>query len=226
MKRYVAIALMTCLFAASDAVAQGDFFRQLENEIRQQGRQFIQQEFGGRSQRDQDQPQAFGSSIPSESGRQSGGGDLIYNPGDGGFLLPGNGGGQNVSQPGYTTDPYGRIIYPGNQYQPNGNYIQPGSQPTTVGSNSSPGSPVASQQYILIRCPRGSNGSIRYTLSSNGRNFVYTIFAGQEQRFPVGSGWTISYLEGSTQKRYRLEGGKVYSMKQKSDSQWQLFAVL
>ncbi len=226
MKRYFGIAAMISLFATTGASAQGKFFQQIENEVRQHGRQFIEQEFGGPLRQGQDQKEVFGSSLPSESGRDSGGQGRVYNPGDGSFLLPGNGGGQTIVQPGYTTDPYGRVIYPGDRYQPNGNYIQPGTRGTIVGSTASPGSPVPSQQFILIRCPQGNTDSINYTLSSNGRNFVYTIYAGQEQRFPVGSGWTITYMEGSTKKRYKLEGGKVYSMRQKDSSNWQLFAVL
>ncbi|MEM9410518.1 MAG: hypothetical protein AAGA30_05360 [Planctomycetota bacterium] len=236
MKSQCTFALIIALAACSNLFAQSQFFQQLKDDIRQQGRQFIQQEFGGRSQQQNDgQPQAFGSSLPSESGQRSGGARQIYNPGDGGFLLPGNGSGITYqpdprSQPGQTIYPgqsynsNGQIIYPNNPH--NGNIVYQPSNSLAAGSSTLPSKPVTSQQFILIRCPAGSNGSIRYTLTSGGRNYGYSIYAGQEQRFPVGNGWVISYQEGSEQKRYKLEGGRVYSMKQNENSQWKLYASL
>lgn len=228
MKLQIALAMTIALTVSSNLYAQQNFFEQIRDEVRQQSQQLIQEEFGRRPPPQQGVPQRS-NSLPSESGQRSGGGGRFYNPGDGGFIIPGNGGGQNFQpnpgfqRPGQGGFP-GQTIYPGQTYDPNGQVIYPGSN--FAGSAASPGSPVMSQQYILIRCPQGSTGSIRYTLSSGGRNFVYSIYAGQEQRFPAGSGWTISYQEGPAIKKYRLEGGKVYSMKQKEGSKWQLFAIL
>ena len=279
MKNYFGIALIISLIISSNAFAQRGLFKRLGNEVRQQGRQIIQKELGGFAQQggstqqgNQGQIKGFGG-IPSESGRDSGGGSRQFNPGNGDFRLPGLGGGQQIqpnpgiqpgrsypdlgqpiyrqptqpiyhqptqpiyhqptqpiyhqpTQPIYQSHPIGpgqsngQIVYPSDQHLPAERVIDRPSRVITHPSTS-PGSPVASQQYIMIRCPQGCNRSFNYTLSSGGNSFAYSMYAGQEQRFPAGSGWTISFQEGLTHKRYNLEGGKVYTMKHEN-SQWKL----
>ncbi len=170
------------------------------------------------------------NSLPSEGGRRTIGGE--FQPGNG-FLLPGNGVQPNP----------GRVIYPGNQPYPGsgqpiyGNqpgtgqviYGQPIDRTTQYGSSTNSGSavptaPVSTSQYVTIRCPQSANGSIYYPLESDRGNFGFTMRGGQEQRFRVSSNWKISYNDGSSQKRYRLTGGKTYTLKNEG-SRWQLYSV-
>ena len=260
MKRYFFLALVFCFSVNSSVQAQRDSFRGLRNELRNQGRQVLQQQLN----RFQDRPFQGGSiqSIPSESGRGSGGSEFAG--GDHGFILPGNGGGQFVQPGRQIVRPGGQFVQPGNQFvqpgnhfvqpggqivqpgrqivQPGGQYVQPGGQyvqpypggniqqsqlvqGTPYSSQDLPGGPVTSSNYIMLRVPATASGSITYTLSSDRGNFGFTMSAGQEQRFKVGSDWIISYHNGTEQKRYKLEGGRTYNLVRNADSQWLIWAA-
>ncbi|MFK7818309.1 MAG: hypothetical protein AB8G99_06305 [Planctomycetaceae bacterium] len=227
------------LLTHSSASAQGNFLRGLEN----QGRQYVQDRLRAstpqyykptpQSGQGTDRPRSMSpSSVPSEGGRGSGGRDRIFNPGGDGFLLPGNGGGntqpvnprfRNPQMPG------GQYYYPGDQQ------IYPGTQPfpsrsfpggsTTYPSSMAPPSPVRTSQYVVIRVPQSVSGSLYYTLSSGTRNYGFTISGGQEQRFQVSNEWSISYNDGTQQRRYRLLGGKTYTLKKIEGNRWQLYSV-
>ena len=109
-------------------------------------------------------------------------------------------------------------IYPS---QPQGTvYYEP---TTSYSSGDLPSAPVMSSEYIVIRCPASSgSGSISYLLSSQGRNYRFTLFSGQEQRFKVGTGWTIGFNDGVEEKRYRLEGGMAYTLKNDANTRWKI----
>lgn len=191
------------------------------------------------------------SAVPSEGGGRSGG-DRRDFMGDGGFLLPGGGMVEQsqpiFQQPGFSGQP----IFQGQPQPVNGQFVQPGGStflpgsnqvfPSTPGqpqfveqsqpiarsvspSDQFPGNPVMSNQYVVIRCPDSVSGSIAYTLSSNGRSMRYTMSAGQEQRFRVGTSWVIEYRDGSTLRKYALTGGKTYTMRQENDGRWQLYSI-
>ncbi len=96
---------------------------------------------------------------------------------------------------------------------------------TYSGGQDIPTSPEMSNQFISISCPASAVGSIYYTLTSNRGTFGFSMSAGQEQRFRIGSGgWKISYNNGVTEKRYQLKGGTRYFFKPNSANQWQILA--
>jgi hypothetical protein len=49
--------------------------------------------------------------------------------------------------------------------------------------------------------------------------------AGQEQRFRVSRDWVISYNDGSKSQKYRLVGGKTYTLKKVDGNRWQLYSI-
>lgn len=230
MKRYLFLAWLIFFLGGSSAFAQNDVFGNLRRELRNQGRQILDQQFQNPPRQDQIQPKYGSRSVPSEGGNQSGGDQRGFNPGDGGFLLPGNGG---QPYPGGQTYPGGQPYpggqtYPGGQPYPGGQ-TYPGERIISGGSVSSgqdyPGSPVMSRDYVTIRCPQEVEGILNYTLRSNRGSYGFTMSAGQEQRFRIGSGWLISYNDGAEQRLYKLEGGKIYKLVRKSDDRWQLYAA-
>ena len=247
MNRFLLLTLSTLsIFAlsASNASAQS-LLQQLGREFRDQGRQAIEREFRPQPQNPQHpdgNPQSR-TAIPSESGRDSGGGGRFTNPGND-FALPGRG---QPIRPGYTApdqfaQPWrpvnpnqpvyqggreiyqnGQRVYHDNQSQSGGtSYTQPAG--TSFASTELPSSPVATNQYVVIRCPKSTAGSIYYSLDSNRGRFGFTLSPGQEQRFRVGTKWAITYNDGAEQKRYKLDAGKIYTMKIKSDNRWQIYA--
>ena len=177
MKCVFLLALAICLASSSTVVAQGGFLDQLRDRVEQQGRDALQRQFGGSQGGGQQQggnpgqPRRF--SLPSEGGKSSGGGGQPFLPGDGGFDLPSFGGQPIQPNPGGQ---------PSRPFQPEMRYSQPGNQ---VISNrpAMPSSPVSSSQYVLIRCPQSTPGSVSYTLSTNGLSYGFTMSAGQEQYF-------------------------------------------
>ena len=88
-----------------------------------------------------------------------------------------------------------------------------------------PTAPVNSSEYVVIRGPQSSSGSCRYTLSSSRGNFGFTMSGGKEQRFRQTTRWVISYHDGVQQRRYRLDGGTTYTLKQVEGNRWQLYSV-
>ena len=206
---------------------------------------------GGRPTQGDQGPQSFGGVMPGESGRQNEGGGQF---GPGGFddmIFPGmGGGGGSPVQPGFGSQPFpgdqsnfrpqpqpglSRPYLPNPSSQPQQYFesrpfypstSQPVVQPTLSNSSSSdmPRSPVMSNQFVKIRCPQSALGSISYLLASDRGSFRFTMTGGQEQRFRVSTPWTIQYSNGTTQKRYRLEGGKSYTIRRNSDQIWQLYA--
>jgi hypothetical protein len=229
MKYVFSLALAICLASSSTAIAQGGFWDQLGNRLGQQGREVLQQELRGMpsipdlyyrgpqsGQPQEGYPQYQQRSLPSEPGQRSGG-NQPFLPGDGGFGLPGNGQPRpGNGQPGFQPNP-GYQPYRPYQPQPGGTYVQP--------SPVMPSSPVSSSQYILIRCPQSTQGTVSYTLSSNGSNYGFSMSGGQEQHFRAGSVWSISYFNGSKQKRHQLESGRVYMIKRDANNLWQLYVT-
>ncbi len=240
MNRFFLLTLVACVLSGSNAFGQG-FLEQL-------GREIIQRELppqrGNPPQRGGDGGEHRRQSMPSESGRDSGGGRFT-NPGFGDFDLPGRGqpvqpgyvdpgqlvqpGQQQVFPGGQQIYPGGQMVQPGRPYDPSLNqtiYVE-GRQPhrTTYAIGDLPSSPVMTQQYIVIRCPESTVGSIYYSLDSDRGQFGFTLSPGQEQRFRAGTDWTIGYNDGSQEKRYKLNGGKTYTMKRVSDNRWQIYAT-
>jgi hypothetical protein len=80
-------------------------------------------------------------------------------------------------------------------------------------------------QYVVIRCPAEILGSIQYTLKSAQGSYRFTMSGGQEQRFKVNNPWSISYNDGTSQRRYVLRGGVTYTMKRRPDNGWQLYST-
>lgn len=242
MKRTFFIALSASLLTAT---TEGqDFFKQLGQELQRQGRQTLQNrgvppQYVGSPQRGGGGQQGTynSRSLPSEGGNNSGGNRDNFRGGND-FMLPGGGGGGFQRQdPGlhYRTQPYqnGRPLQ-GNQpyisgqpYQGSQPYqvVQPGyTTPGVVSGADIPTAPVDSSQYVVIRCPQSANGSCRYTLESNRGNYAFTMSPGKEQRFRASTQWIISYHDGTQQRRYRLNGGKSYTLK-KDGTRWQLYSV-
>ena len=238
MKRHILLALLIGTAFGPSAFAQQDILDRLGNRLEQRGRQILEQEFGRFPGSQQQQPkqevQGYGGArLPSESGQNSGGGGRQF-IGDNGFMLTDPNYGQpsmgrpsygqpSYGQPSFGQPSYGQPAHGHGSYDDYGNPIM-GNANRPVISGSAPSSPVSSDQYILIRCPKTASGSVRYTLSSNQGSFVFTMSGGQEQWFQVGSGWIIAYNEGSQERRYRLEGGRSYTIKRNSESHWQLTA--
>lgn len=239
----------------SEASAQRDLFRNLGRELGNQGREMLQRELGNiiPQQGGGGGIQTQRSGIPSEGGGTSGGNrrDFI---GESEFMLPGGGGFANQPQPiiqqpqiqpqpGFGNQPF----YPSQPQPTNPQYSQPsmratfpddqsqsrfvdqGQVQTVFRTNTSaspfPGNPVMSNQYVVIRCPDSVSGSITYSLVSNGRKMSYTMSAGQEQRFRVGTSWVIEYNDGSKLRKYALNGGKTYTMRRENDGRWQLYSI-
>ncbi len=220
-----------CLMGTSSAHAQ-NLLKQLGRQFEQQGRQILRQQGvpirggqqGGRPiTPGQQTPRS--NSIPSEGGNRSGGNGNPFRGGGDGFLLPGNGGGAQGPYPG--SQPYpGTQPYPGNQPYPGTVYPgQSDSRIITSSGSDMPTTPVDTDQYVVIRCPKSATGSIRYTLSSDRGNYGFTMTPGKEQRFRVSTRWIISYNDGTQQRRYRLEGGMAYTLKTTADNRWQLYSV-
>jgi hypothetical protein len=219
MKCVFLLALAICLASSSTVVAQGNLFDQLRNRVEQQGRDALQRQFGGSQGGGQqqggnpEQPRRF--SLPSEGGKSSGGGGQSFLPGDGGFDLPGFAGQPRQPNPGGQ---------PSRPYQPDGSFSQPGNQ-FTSNRPAMPSSPVTSSQYVLIRCPQSTPGSVSYTLSTNGLSYGFTMSSGQEQHFRAESVWFISYFDGTRQRRHQLQGGRAYQIKRDANNRWQLFVT-
>lgn len=252
MKRYIFIAVVVCLAWQSTAEAQRggllrDVVREVGGQFIEQQLRGIQQgrnpnPFPPQQGGEMRPVQGFGSSaIPSEGGKGSGGGDLGFQP-DSGFLFERNQPGLVQPRPRYVQpqpqpQPQivdGRLLYTDGMKQPyvdSGFLVNPqpsfSTQPVVTRSVSTagvlPNSPVMSNQYVVIRCPDKILGSIHYTLKSPQGNYGFTMSGGQEQRFKVDTSWTMSYNDGSTQRRYALRGGMTYSLKRRSDNGWQLY---
>ena len=248
--------LAICLLSGSNALAQ-DFLKQFGQELRSQIQQELQPQRQNQPVQGGGRPQIQSSGVPSESGRDSGGGNFT-NPGND-FALPGRGvqpvqpgfpgGRQEIVQPGQPVYRDRQPVQPGGQWvQPGGQIVQPGgriiypssNQPIYVDGQPSgttitnsvpytgsdlPGSPVMTKEYVMIRCPASTVGSISYLLSSSKGNFRFTMSGGQEQRFKTGTKWTIEYNDGNAKKRYKLFGGKTYTMKREADNRWQVYVT-
>ena len=253
MKRYLLIAFVLPLILHTEASAQ-DLLRRFSQELRDQGRQLIQREMGKPQQTapefgqpPQEGPRPMGA-IPSEGGKNSGGNPQDFRNGDD-FRMPGQGQPyqpqpqpqdmqpflpnpgtpyQGGSQP-FPSDLLYRDGYPNNanndfRLQP-GNQTYPQPITRTETSSQMPSSPVMSNRYAVIRCPENVMGTIRYTLKSSTGSYSYTLGGGQEQRFRVDTPWSISYNDGSQERRYAIRGGKTYTMKMTKENRWQLYSV-
>jgi hypothetical protein len=219
MKRFCFLTLVICLAYSSNAEGQG-FLEQLGNNLGQQARQRIQRELNGSRatqnpgfQEQDKKPKYQNRSLPNESGRGAGGWDQEFQPIDPGFGLPGNGQPRQPNPRPPQNPPF----------QQGGIYNQPGG--TRSSYVEPPRSPVSSSQYTMIRCPASTQGSIRYTLTSNGQNYGFTMSAGQEQHFRMGSEWFISYFDGTKQRLHKLEGGRAYMISRDSTNRWQLYTT-
>ncbi len=236
------LSLGCCLLLGSVANGQ-DFFeqlgRQLGNELQNQAHRAIRGQRGGGQPSVRPAPvqgggqiQGYGgTSLPSEGANKSGPGQGQGSVDVGNdFLLPGNSGGQPFrGQPNqglpYQGQPYQVQPYQGQIYQAQPYRGQTYHGTVTSASSDIPTAPVESDAYIVIRCPKSSAGSIRYTLSSSRGDYAFTMSGGKEQRFRKSTNWTISYNDGTQQRRYRLEGGRTYTLKTIEGNRWQLYSV-
>lgn len=244
MKRYIFFVLILCFTCESHVFGQRNYLENLAQQILDRNKSGSMQKNKGFSMPSESGGKSGGngSSYDGNQGRD------FFLPGNGGTpSYPSN----PIFQPG--TNPQYRYTQPRNypqyyqgqpiqsdllyrennfqqtyQMQQGQEYVQP-QRSTLNGVSYSvggmPGSPEMSNQFISIRCPASAVGSIYYTLASSQGSFGFSMSAGQEQRFRVGSGWTISYNNGSVKKHYKLEGGKRYLLKTNSANQWQILAA-
>ena len=234
MKHNVFWACTACfLINTSHAEAQ-NLLKQLGRQLEQQGRQVLRQQGvpirggqqGGRPiTPNPGQNGVRSHSMPSEGGNRSGGNRDRFG-GGGDFLLPGNGGGGGRRNNQFPINQYPANQHPQTQPYPGTIYPnQSSSRIITSSGSDMPTTPVDTDQYVVIRCPKSATGSISYTLSSDRGNFGFTMNAGKEQRFRVSTRWIISYNDGTQQRRYKLEGGKTYTLKTTPENRWQLYSV-
>lgn len=137
--------------------------------------------------------------------------------------------GQSQIQPGesYYYDEFGRrIVLPP---QPLRNSQPINTQPirtNPIGQSSSdiPSAPVdmSRNPHIVIRCPGSTAETLPYSLESDKGKYQFRISGGQEQRFRQSTTWAISFHNGMTIRKYRLEGGKTYTVRKGDDNQWKL----
>ncbi len=141
-------------------------------------------------------------SIPSESGKESGGGNFRRDPGWG------------QPRPGRRTSPPPRRSQPSPQPEWRETY-QPPIQSTVQ--------PVAPATKITISCPKTESETCSYELIAGERSYSYTLKPGYRQTMTTRTAWRIRYQSGAGIKIYRLRGDSDYFFRTNEQGHWQIY---